>query len=521
MAFSSVLSASLEGLCVEFVQVEVDISNGFPAIYMVGYLSSEVKEASRRVRTAIENSGFEFPERKVVINLSPGTVHKKGTSFDLPIALGLFLALKKLPGDCLDDVLVLGELSLDGALKEIPGVLPVVSQAKKNGVLACILPKGNAVEAALVDGVKIYGVENLCEAVSFLEGKGEELSRQPVTDMEQAAASGNRKALDFADIHGQETMKRAAEVAAAGGHNLLFVGPPGSGKSMVARRIPTILPRPAKEESIEITKIYSVLGLVDPQRPLMAERPFRSVHHTVTRPALIGGGVSPMPGEISLAHGGVLFLDELAEFPKSILELLRVPLEEHCIRISRAGRTFEFPANFILVAAMNPCPCGNYPDPQTCICTPWQVQQYQAHVSQPFLDRIDLCVETPRVEYADLSMGNGQDTSAEIRERVCMAREIQKHRFGAVNFASNATIGVRELEHCCHLGHAQERLMKQAFQVLRLTARTYHKILKVARTIADLDGKEDISEAHLKEAIGYRTMEKTAPNGGRGGFYAL
>lgn len=507
MAFSSVLSAAIHGLHVEMIHVEADVSNGLPVFHMVGYLSSEVKEASERVRTAVRNSEIRIPAKKMVINLAPATVRKRGASFDLPIALALLAALGIFPEEKLKDVLVLGELGLDGSVQAVSGVLPIVMKAREEGCKACILPKQNMSEGALVENMQILGVEHLKEACAYLQG---EKALQYVNSKHTQGIENplGTTLVDYSDIQGQQAVKRAAEVAVAGGHNLLLVGPPGSGKSMMAQRIPTILPPPTLEESMEITKIYSVLGMVDKEHPLITGRPFRRVHHTVTKAALIGGGLIPVPGEISLAHGGVLFLDELAEFQKPVLEVLRQPLEEHQIRITRSHGNYVFPANFTLAAAMNPCPCGNYPNLEKCTCTPSQIQQYLGRISQPFLDRIDICVEAPRISYEDLSAGERQESSESIRRRVCQAREIQNLRYLKTTIRTNSMLSAKDLQRYCVLGAKEERLMKQAFNVLGLTARTYHKILRVARTIADMEMSEQIREHHLKEAIGYRTMEK-------------
>ncbi len=506
VAFSVVLSAVIEGLHVEPVYVETDISNGLPVFHMVGYLSSEVKEASERVRTAIHNSDIQIPAKKIVINLAPATVRKKGASYDLPIALSLLAALGEIGTDRLKETMVIGELSLDGRIREVPGVLPVVMEAKSLGCRRCIVPKGNAAEGALVEGMEVLGVENLKQAASYLAGEIEIVPEQSGRWKKITTPLSNM--IDFSDIRGQHAVKRAVEVAVAGGHNILFIGPPGSGKSMVAQRIPTILPPPAMEESMEITKIYSVLGLVDKERPLITGRPFRSVHHTVTKSALIGGGLVPVPGEISLAHGGVLFLDELAEFSKPVLEVLRQPLEERKIHINRVHGNYVFPSNFILAAAMNPCPCGNYPDLSKCSCTPWEIQKYLGRISQPFLDRIDICVEAPRIQYADISQKGEEESSEQIRNRVIKVRQIQQKRYEGTGILTNSMLSVKELDKFCHLKAEGECLMKQAFTALNLTARTYHKILRVARTIADMDGRESIEPVDLKEAISYRTMDK-------------
>ena len=506
MAFSTVLSAVIQGLHVEMIQVEADVSNGLPAFHMVGYLSSEVKEASERVRTAMKNSGFQIPAKKMVINLAPATVRKRGASFDLPIALSILASLEIIPGEKLKKVLVIGELSLDGKVREVSGVLPIVMEAKKQGCHTCILPGNNAMEGALIEDIRILGAENLGEVCRYLNGLA---GMEPVKGREWSLEKWSwADAVDFADIRGQESVKRAVEVAVSGGHNLLMVGPPGSGKSMIAKRIPTILPPLSMEESMEITKIYSVLGMVDGDHPLILGRPFRSVHHTVTKAALIGGGSIPKPGEISLAHGGVLFLDELAEFQRAVLEVLRQPLEEREIQIARTHGKYTFPANFILVAAMNPCPCGNYPDLGKCSCTSSEIQHYLGKISQPFLDRMDICIEASKIQYEDLNSERKQESSEAIRERVCKVREVQRQRYQGTEILTNSMLGVKMLDKYCHLGKKEKKLMEQAFTVLGLTARTYHKILKVARTIADMDNSEGIKEQHLKEAIGYRTIDK-------------
>ena len=505
MSFSTVLSASMYGMKVEFVHVEADVSNGLPGFQMVGYLSSEVKEAAERVRTAIRNSGLDFPAIKTVINLAPATMKKRGAAFDLPIAVGILLSLGKLDSAKVRSMLIVGELSLDGKVRKVPGILPILAEARAAGIRTCMVPRVNAAEGALVEGIDVIGVESLEEVCGYLSGT---LCIRPAPYPVQERAEQPFHGLDYADICGQGAVKRAAEVAVAGGHNLLLVGPPGSGKSMTAQRIPTIFPPMTLEESMEVTKVYSILGLLDSERPLIRERPFRSVHHTSTKAALAGGGKVPVPGEISLAHEGVLFLDELPEFQKNVLEVLRQPLEDHQVRITRSQGNYLFPANFTLVAAMNPCPCGCYPDMNRCTCTPGQIQHYLGKLSQPFLDRMDICVEAPRVEYEALKKGRQEESSAAIRERVCRAREIQNHRYRGTNILTNAMLGVREMEQWCKLGEAGEGLMRQAFSRLGLTARTYHKILKVARTIADLEGEAQILEKHLKEAVGYRALDK-------------
>lgn len=503
MSFSTITSAAVDGLGVELVRVEADVSNGLPMFHMVGYLSSEVKEAGERVRTAIRNSGFEYPPKRTVINLSPATLRKRGASFDLPIAMASLMSLGQIPAEKQKKSLVIGELSLDGRVRKVPGILPIVMKAKAAGVSRCIVPAENMAEGSLVSGMEVIGVESLNETVSVFQGKP-----MPEKQFQGREEEEPEMFPDFADIRGQDNVKRAAEIAVAGGHNLLMIGPPGSGKSMTAKCIAGILPPPNMKESLEITKIYSVLGMLNEKSPLIRKRPFREVHHTATRAALIGGGMFPHPGEISLAHGGVLFLDELPEFKKSVLEVLRQPLEEKEIQITRTYGTYRFPADVILVAAMNPCPCGCYPDMQKCTCSPAQIQMYLNKISRPFLDRIDLCVEAEAVSYEDLTSERRAESSAQIRKRVCRVRETQKERYRGMEITVNGMLDEKGLKRYCALGAEEKRLMEQAFSVMELTARGYHRILKTARTIADLEGEEQIRENHLKEALGYRMVDK-------------
>ena len=514
MSFSTVLSAAIEGLKVEFVQVEADVSNGLPVFHMVGYLSSEVKEAGERVRTAIKNSGFDYPAKRTVVNLSPATLRKRGASFDLPIAVSILSSLGEIPAGNREKCLIIGELSLDGRVRKVPGILPVTMEAFENGITCCIIPKENEAEGNLVTGMKVIGVESLQEAADFLNGKGTgnvpgETRKIKTCCGFQVSQKENEGSMpDFSQIKGQENVKRAAEIAVSGGHNLLMIGPPGSGKSMTAKCIAGILPPLDLKESMEITRIYSVLGLLKEEMPLIQERPFREVHHTATRASLIGGGTVPRPGEISLAHRGVLFLDELPEFRKSVLEVLRQPLEERSIRITRTYGNYVFPADFMLVAAMNPCPCGCYPDLEKCTCTPAQIQMYLNRISRPFLDRIDLCVEAPRIRYEELTEEKKSESSEVIRKRVYQVREIQKERYRGTGITTNAMLGTDDIKKYCGLDAAESKLMERAFTMMELTVRAYHRIIKTARTIADMDGEEKIREQHLREALGYRMVDK-------------
>lgn len=511
MAFSRVLSAAIWGLHVKKIHVETDISNGLPLFQMVGYLSSEVREASERVRTAIRNSGIQMPPRRIVVNLAPAVLRKQGTWFDLAIALSLLEGMELFPKGKLEGILVVGELGLDGGVRKVAGILPIVLYAKEQGFHTCMLPRDNASEGRLAEGIRILGVGSLREAVAYLRGNLEgfkEKAEEKRTEEKKIEKETNQFVNDFREVQGQEIVKRAVEVSVAGGHNLLLLGPPGSGKSMIAARIPTILPELTREEQIEITKIYSVLGKLNTEHPLLEARPFRSVHHTVTKTTLAGGGRIPAPGEISLAHKGVLFLDEMAEFQKAVLEVLRQPMEEKEIEIQRVQASCVFPADFMLVGAMNPCPCGNYPDEETCVCTPHQIRTYLGKISQPMLDRMDVCIETPKLSYEVLRRKEEGESSRMIRERVQRTRDIQKERYREKEFLVNARLKPKDLEEFCHLGPVEEEVMKQAFKKLDLTARTYHKILKVARTIADMDESEKISAVHLKEAIGYRMLDK-------------
>ena len=500
--FSTVLSATLKGLNVEFVQVEADISNGLPMFHLVGYLSSEVREAGERVRTAIRNIGVRLPPQRIVVNLSPANVRKSGNLFDLPIAVAVLAAMGEVPEQQIKEALWVGELSLDGAVKKVPGILPIVMEAKKRGCKCCVVPKENQKEGELVEGIQVIGIESLLDATTVLKNANKEKEGRTSNGFAQIQQNIYP---DCADIKGQYLVKRAVEIAVAGGHNILMIGPPGSGKTAIAKCIPGILPPLTLEESIELTMLYSILGKVEGEYPLKTERPFREVNATITQTALLGGGIFPRPGEISLANKGVLFLDEIAEFPKNLLETLRKPLEEHCITIVRGQGEYRFPAEFLLVAAMNPCPCGNYPDLNRCTCTTTQIQSYLGKLSQPLLDRIDICVDVPKVLYDDLTKGK-EETSETIRKRIVKAREVQKQRYMQTGISVNARLGPEHIERFCELDGEGRKVMHQAYEHLGLTARTYHKVLRVARTIADLKGQNRIQVCHLREALGYRMI---------------
>lgn len=502
--FSTVLSATMNGLQVEFVQVEADVSNGLPMFHLVGYLSSEVKEAGERVRAAIRNEGFVLPAKRIVVNLSPANLRKRGTIFDLGIAISTLAALECLSEQYLKDTLFVGELSLDGSVKRVSGILPIVLAAKNDGCKRCIVPRENQKEGEVIQGIQVIGVSNLREAYEIVRGEKKiEVNAVKAECLKEVVFQE-----DFSEIKGQYLVKRAVEIAVAGQHNLLMIGSYGAGKTAIAKRIPTILPPLTLDESIELTSVYSVIGALDDKEPLMRERPFRAVNSSITPTALLGGGVYPRPGEISLANKGVLFLDEIAEFPKALLETLRCPMEEHRIKIIREKGEYDFPAEFLLVAAMNPCPCGNYPDLNKCTCTTTQIQSYLGKLSQPFLDRIDLCVEVNKVRYEDLASFKKEESSKNIRNRIICAREIQKERYRTLGIQTNSQLPIGEVEEICKLGSEEKKLMQQAYERLNLSARSYHKVLCVARTIADLEEEKEIGKRHLHEALSYRNIDK-------------